>query len=158
MAWVSIISVFRFIADNNLVQSVCSSLILAAEIMLSLQPIFASIRKHGGLTCGIGFLHPITDRVTISAHGCASHSWSRKVSGGGGGSLGANGSEDFTLRKMSVPVYASTSMSPTSSSSTLPLPTPDRKISAPSRMMMTTPPGYSTLPRVGRAVGSSRGV
>ena len=89
--------------------------------MLSLQPIFASIRKHGGLTCGIGFLHPITDRVTISAHGCASHSWSRKVSAG---------SEDL-MRKLSVPGAAA--------------PVSERKVSAPPRMNS----GYSTLPRVG---------
>ncbi len=43
-------------------------------------PIFATIRKHGGLTAGIGFLHPVTDRVTLSAHGCVTHSWSRRVS------------------------------------------------------------------------------
>jgi hypothetical protein len=43
-------------------------------------PIFATIRKHGGLTAGIGFLHPVTDRVTLSAHGCVAHSWSRRVS------------------------------------------------------------------------------
>merc|ERR1719278_1753997 len=52
----------------------------AAEIMASLMPIFQSIREHQGSN-KMGFLHPITtDRVTLSAHGCQSHSWSRKIS------------------------------------------------------------------------------
>ena len=52
----------------------------AAEIMASLMPIFQSIREHQGNN-KMGFLHPITsDRVTLSAHGCETHSWSRKIS------------------------------------------------------------------------------
>lgn len=54
----------------------------ADEIMATLMPIIQSIRENQSFsTSGIGFLHPITDgRVTLSAHGCASHSWSRKIS------------------------------------------------------------------------------
>ena len=50
--------------------------------MAQLMPIFQSIRENQSFsTSGIGFLHPITDdRVTLSAHGCSSHSWSRKIS------------------------------------------------------------------------------
>ena len=50
--------------------------------MATLMPIFQSIRENQSFsTSGFGFLHPITDdKVTLSAHGCASHSISRKIS------------------------------------------------------------------------------
>ena len=52
----------------------------AAEIMATLMPIFQSIREQQGHN-KMGFLHPITsERVTLSAHGCETHSWSRKLS------------------------------------------------------------------------------
>ena len=54
----------------------------ADEIMATLMPIFQSIRENQSFsTSSFGFLHPITDdKVTLSAHGCASHSISRKIS------------------------------------------------------------------------------
>ena len=44
-------------------------------------PVFQSIRENESLgRGGMGFLHPITaDTVTLSAHGCTSHSFSVKL-------------------------------------------------------------------------------
>ena len=95
---------------------------LADAIMITLLPIFAAIRQtRGVLPGGIGFLHPITDKVTISAHGCESHSWSRKI-------------VELQDRKASVPDLNRLAGSPKF----------ERKVSAPSRVGF----GFSTLPRV----------
>ena len=142
---------------------------LAEAILLTLLPIFHSIRQTRGLLGGIGFLHPITDRVTISAHGCESHSWSRKII-------------QMQERKASLPaLLAVTKENNHNLVNNNPQysPGPDRKFSVPARalssngswtssppisrkgswMSLASPPvsrvgssgqGFSTLPRVGK--------
>ena len=96
----------------------------------------------------MGFLHPITDKVCISAHGCASHSWSRKI-------VQMQGE-----RKASLPALMAVTKERLQYSPIL-----DRKISAPSKISssqgwMSAPisrvgsaNGFSTLPRVGTEFG-----
>ena len=104
--------------------------------MSVLLPVFQAIREETSdvATSWMGFLHPITDTtVTISAHGCASHSWTRKIS-----APSSNPSSPYgTLRRKG------------SMGSNLNVRGGEgRKVSAPSRMS-SSGSGFSTLPRVG---------
>jgi len=135
-------------------RSVAFSFLLAAEIWLSLLPIFATIRKHGGLTAGVGFLHPVTDRVTLSAHGCVAHSWSRRVSAAPS-TAQRNGINTENKRRNSFDSPEGAAVSPASlmslrSASACSLLTGGGRKNAtchPPRHVA----GFSTLPRVGKA-------
>ena len=110
----------------------------AEEILACLTPIFKSIREKEGFTQAIGFLHPVSEgRVTLSAHGCVAHSWTRRITASAASSR-TSSSTDLS-RKISTYFIAGNR-----SSSDLTT-TPDRKASAPAHL-------HSTLPRVPRAL------
>jgi hypothetical protein len=75
----------------------------------------------------IGFLHPVAGgRVTLSAHGCVAHSWTRRI----GPSRAASATD--LARKISAHFQGEFLEA-----------TPDRKVSAPAHLL-----GYNSLPRV----------
>ena len=109
----------------------------APEILACLLPIFQSIREKEGFVQAIGFLHPVSDgRVTLSAHGCVSHSWTRRISSSSTPSR-TSSTTDLS-RKISAYFVSGQPRSNSDLTST-----PDRKSSAPAHLS-----GFSTLPRV----------
>ena len=120
--------------------------------MQSLVAIFQAIRACNGLAGGIGFLHPIVeDRVTISAHGCASHSWSCRIGAVGSGGVGVVNNTNRLVagggRKVSAPLQHSATVFGSTATIAITANTGSdgRKLSAPPRFIS----GVSTLPRVG---------
>ena len=118
----------------------------AAEILACLLPIFQSIREKAGFVQAIGFLHPVAEgRVTLSAHGCVAHSWTRRITSSAASSRTSSVTD--LSRKISAHFHAGTR----SNSDLAFTPVSDRKSSATPHLS-----GFSTLLRV--RVCSCRGV
>ena len=124
------------LVDTTISVNPDTACLAAAEILACLLPIFQSIREKAGFVQAIGFLHPVAEgRVTLSAHGCVAHSWTRRITSSAVSSRTSSVTD--LSRKISAHFHSGNR-----SNSDLAM-TPDRKSSAPAHLS-----GFSTLPRV----------